>query len=511
MFQANVEDETLYERDPENPNFLKRKPSSLNGKIGKDLNLSPENQDKFDWLLQNHRDELFTLFGVQSTDGILSVSDENLEKLHNLYRRLHFVKRAKDKNVRSDETVVQLNEKQQTDILSTYINSSKTFNDFWQAVQAFVLQETGQQVDDPFELQKVFVKLLASDPKYKNLFDQLHPIEDQEPIVVQRMETELDEVLKRAMSPLYRFIGCIDVTERYSAKHYSHFYPLNKGSKTLTEFRDKNRHLGDEVLFVAANYARRLTGFKSPIKTNHVRFIGMQFPKMTVRQKDIIGPEVIQDLNKPGVPEWIYCLIGNNMIRFMLTYSTYGAIEMAAKELGFDDFKPLIDSPDVSYKFAEYVAHKFFTAQGGMAQVGGLNGGNLNFRVSSGFSTIRQANHKWLMACRLWFKDVGFVKNPQKEKDWTRFKEAALQAEREYNDANKTYLDTISMYPDLLRSDIDVFDLNRTKLQGLLNNIIASQTIWDLYQSVQRAKENWKDAEIAHVLAECAPDMILKK
>jgi hypothetical protein len=75
----------------------------------------------------------------------------------------------------------------------------------------------------------------------------------------------------------------------------------------------------------------------------------------------------------------------------------------------------------VAHMFAKFVAHRFFVAKGGVASPAGIDGGGqVQYRISSGFSTTQAANSKWLLGCKEWFKDVYKIVNPTSEDDALR-------------------------------------------------------------------------------------------
>lgn len=538
MFNAHVEDEAHYERDPVNPNFLKRKPNGalLNAnvqlpdsseevelddealKIAKKKLTNEQDAIKFVWLIQNYKQALLQHFHVNDVDEIY-VDTSFKKSLDDLYdavreRSKYPTFQPSEKkpkivtatmNPEAVETMAeliknQIKDRKDLDRFSTYENLQK-------AQAAFVYQETGKTVDED-QISDIFVKLTSGTPKYRNLYNALYSVVDPEQRIVQEMENVLDPLVQEAMQPLYNFMGCIDAVERYAAKHYKHFYPLKKNNKTLAEFQRNNKHLGNELLVMAADYARELAGYEKPIDKRNLTLIGQNvtFPTLTVKEKDLISPEVL-DLLMPGAPQWIYCMCGSATIRFMLSFTTYGAMQMAAQELNLpDDLKAIIDSTDVSHKFAEYVAHKFFTAQGGMAQVSGISGDSLQYRISSGFNTTRQANHKWLLGCKLWFKNVYWSTNPKRAENIQKTEEQVQQSRDEYErqmDNLDTMLTTVTTLDKYTLTPADFDTLRREGIQNPNDAIGQSQI-------VKQSKLAWKEAEIARIMARCQPERVLR-
>ncbi len=539
MFNAHVEDEAQYERDPVNPNFLKRKPPvaliqedvilpDTNGEEevdldndildqAKDLFQREDDAIKLAWLAEFHKDRLLQHFGVAKWEDIQFDKQESIQSLDALYRSVKFgenppAPREKRPKV-SLEPVSPLSVNDMVALIKVQLreydllNRFSSYDPLKQAQAAFLWQETGQSVEED-QVSIAFVKLTSGNPKYRNLYNALYSVVDPEKQIVEQMEAVLDPLVQEAMRPLYNFMGCIDAVERYAAKHYSHFYPLKKGNKSLSEFQRNNKHLGNEVLVVAADYARELAGYPKPIDRRNLTLIGqgVAFPALTVKAKELIRPEVV-DLLMPGAPEWIYCMCGSATIRFMLSYTTYGALQMAAQELGLpDDLKAIIDSTDVSHKFAEFVAHKFFTAQGGVAQVSGISGGSLQYRVSSGFNTTKQANHKWLIGCKLWFKQVYWATNRNRSDAIAKAEANAAAAQEQYERQDRILEQMFPPFTGLDKYNLAAVDFYTLQSAGAQDpNVVIGQS-----QVVKQVKLEWKEAEIARVLAHCQPERVLR-
>lgn len=542
MFNAHVEDEAQYERDPVNPNFLKRKPPvaliqedvilpgtsedvELNDSIfdqAKANGLLGNNEDdaiKFAWLVEHHKNKVLQHFGVTQWEDIEFDTQESIQSLDVLYRSVKFGENLPAPAPREKRPKVSLEPvsplsvndmvKLIKDSLEDYalLDRFRSYDALKQAQAAYLWQETGQSVEED-QVSGAFVKLTSGNPKYRNLYNALYSVVDPEKQIVEQMEAVLDPLVQEAMRPLYNFMGCIDAVERYAAKHYRHFYPLKKGNKSLSEFQRNNKHLGNEVLVVAADYARELAGYPKPIDRRNLTLIGqgVAFPTLTVKAKELIRPEVV-DLLMPGAPEWIYCMCGSATMHFMLSYTTYGALQMAAQELGLpDDLKAIIDSTDVSHKFAEFVAHKFFTAQGGVAQVSSISGDSVQYRVSSGFNTTRQANHKWLLGCKLWFKQVYWAANRKRSDAIAKAEANAATAHAEYKRQDRILGELFPPGTGLDRYNLAAVDFNTLQNAGAPDpNIVIGQS-----QVVKQVKLAWKEAEIARVLAHCQPERVLR-
>lgn len=213
-----------------------------------------------------------------------------------------------------------------------------------------------------------------------------------------QFEDYIDSLIRRAFQQYYTFIGYIEAETGQHKGYYAHYDTIIKGSSTYGEFRAKNHHLGPEFL----------DRFSSIVKSE--------------KSANLIGPQIggvnIDDVPPPA---WIVCK-NDTVLQFILKTSTISAIEMAAMELGYpEDWRPLVESKSVAHMFAKFVAHRFFVAKGGVASPAGIDGGGqVQYRISSGFSTTQAANSKWLLGCKEWFKDVYKIVNPTSEDDALR-------------------------------------------------------------------------------------------
>jgi hypothetical protein len=95
--------------------------------------------------------------------------------------------------------------------------------------------------------------------------------------------------------------------------------------------------------------------------------------------------------------------------------ATYGALVMAANELGFK-LVDLIRSPKVNYMFAQFVARKWISPKQ-VGFVSGIVGNQRQVRISSGLQ-VSMANEKWIMGCKIWFKSVSVRKQPIYYQKW---------------------------------------------------------------------------------------------
>lgn len=201
-------------------------------------------------------------------------------------------------------------------------------------------------------------------------------------------------ILYEALAPLYAFVGMLEAESgkpvyfRYlpGASREDKMIPINYGSESSAEFVQKNPHLSDTL--VAALL----------LDENNKEFIGVPIA------------------NNPALgTAWVRAQLGMSVFRFLLNSATMGALELAANELEFP-LKDLIYSPHVNYMFAQFVAKKFVSPKNN-AFAAGINGGQTTYRISSGFNTSTMANTKWLMGCKLWFKNVYYSRNSKKLAD----------------------------------------------------------------------------------------------
>lgn len=213
-------------------------------------------------------------------------------------------------------------------------------------------------------------------------------------------ENRLFPALHEALLPLYQFVGFL---EAESGKRIYYRYddklsqddkknPLVKGCQTIEEFKIKNSHLGRNIL--------NLIDLKDPMVKKD---IGVNIADLYRRY---VNPDYqFMNLFDPaeGFPRRLWNILPLAAFQYILSISTYGAIQMAASELQ-KDLKLLIISSDVNYIFAQFVAKKYISPKQN-AFVSGINGSDAQFRIASGFKTSVVANSKWLMACKYKFEN----------------------------------------------------------------------------------------------------------
>ena len=214
-----------------------------------------------------------------------------------------------------------------------------------------------------------------------------------------QFERQAALILNESLAPLYNFIGMLEAESgktiyyRYlpGASVENRRIPINFGSETYDEFLQNNRHLSNELV-------QGLFRNETSVKIKKESLIGFNVNDFPIYY-----------------PAWYWSQINTPVFRFLLSSATFGALELAANELGFP-LKHLIYSPHVNYMFAQFVAKKFVSPKNN-AYVSGINGGQSQYRISSGFNTSQMANTKWIMGCKEWFKGVSYASNPLKSTD----------------------------------------------------------------------------------------------
>jgi hypothetical protein len=214
-------------------------------------------------------------------------------------------------------------------------------------------------------------------------------------LAVMNAENLIEPILRRVFQPYFTFIGYIESETGQHKGYYAHYDPIIKGTKTEYDFRAQNAHLGDDL-------------------------INLLFPVVkTEKIVSLIGIDVNNPQRQAEIDaaERLICRNSIGILRFIFRTSTISAIELGAMELGYpEDWRPLVESRSVAPMFAKFIAHRFFTAKGGVASPAAINGGGeVQYRISSGFSTTQAANSKWLLGCKEWFKDVYKITNPLTE------------------------------------------------------------------------------------------------
>jgi len=244
-------------------------------------------------------------------------------------------------------------------------------------------------------------------------------------------EQEAAMILFQALAPLYQFIGMVEAESgkviyyRYlpGATTENKMIPINFGSESSEEFLRRNPHLGEDV--VKALFESTTTGPGGDIRP--------------------VGVNINLLLPSPLLyPEWFWCKFQSPVFQFLLNSATFGALELAANEIGYP-LKDLISSNDVNYMFAQFVARKFISPKNNAFPTG-ISGGQTQYRLSSGFNTSQMANSKWLMGCKEWFKSVYYAKNPRRPSNLREMEELRLDiARQEANVANLSPAELIQL------------------------------------------------------------------
>lgn len=230
------------------------------------------------------------------------------------------------------------------------------------------------------------------------------------PRVASNEPTEYDmmayTILEQALTPFYQFIGMLEA-ESGKPVYYRYLpntpvemkrVPINYGSQSREEFLARNPHLSAKVV------ARIFPTVKKE------ESVPPEFRPYKVRLDEALIGEQYNIRTQPVLyPDWFYFQMGSPVFRFLLNSASFGALELAANELGFK-LEDLVYSPHVNYMFAQFVAKKFVSPKGN-AYADGFAGGQTTYRVSSGFRTTQMSNTKWIMGCKMWFKDVYYADN----------------------------------------------------------------------------------------------------
>jgi hypothetical protein len=286
-------------------------------------------------------------------------------------------------------------------------------------------------------------------------------------------ENMIEPILRRVFQPYFTFIGYIEAETGQHKGYYSHYDPIIKGTKTEDDFRAQNAHLGNDL-------------------------INSLFPIVkTEKNNSLIGADIDEQRQKEiDAAEKLVCKNSIGILRFIFRTSTISAIELAARELKYpEDWRPLVESRSVAPMFAKFVAHRFFIAKGGVASPAGINGGGeVQYRISSGFSTTQAANSKWLLGCKEWFKDVYRVTNPLTEEQ-AQYELALVtiqlnNAKNAKNDAQQFIIDRLTergaVIPPEIRDFIHIYVDS-----GSYNPI--TQEIRNGTDAYKVALSNWKD------------------
>ena len=92
-----------------------------------------------------------------------------------------------------------------------------------------------------------------------------------------------------------------------------------------------------------------------------------------------------------------------------------------------------------------------------------MSGGNMQFRIASGFNTSGASNSKLLLAARIWFKDVIIVDNPELAELEPRINLLRNQVQDIYRNQllmrrNRDFEDFPQTFTDLTEDQLIVFE-----------------------------------------------------
>jgi hypothetical protein len=253
-------------------------------------------------------------------------------------------------------------------------------------------------------------KKIKSEPKESDVKKKLKF--DKEPGPMDDIYQRATVLFYQALQPLYQVVGIIEnvsgskIYYRYAPQgtpDMERQTPLNRGAKNEAQFRAMNGHLGNAILDAL---------FPPPQK------IGFDISHLTDAQRTAYADLLVRPghfLSLGNVPSWIWYMLPDAALMFLLNSATYGALTMAANELKYP-LKDLIYSSDVNHLFGKFVAHKFFQPPMGNAQSAQIDRGTgrMQYRISTGFSTTQAANTKWIMGCKeLFATKLHYTQNPE--------------------------------------------------------------------------------------------------
>lgn len=244
------------------------------------------------------------------------------------------------------------------------------------------------------------------------------------------------------MQPLYTVISCIEAESGIKQK-------IKKPWENFEEFK----------IYLDPEDVKKI---ESTYDTDKVSKVKIDFDDLRLKAIGETLMERYADRLPPGRD--FSQILKRPALQYLLDLpATYGALVMAANELGFELYD-LIRSPKVNYMFAQFVARKWISPKQ-VGYVSGVNGNNRQFRISSGLQ-VSMANEKWIMGCKKWFAGVVLQKHPLYLQKW------------------ETVMSLIAPFRlDEIPQDMDNFDLN-PKFDAIRNkrNLIFEQRqqLWAL-------------------------------
>jgi hypothetical protein len=250
---------------------------------------------------------------------------------------------------------------------------------------------------------------------------------------VKDLENRLTKKFKIILQPLYE---CIHMISAESGKTIYYRYdtsisneqkkiPIVWGCKDKKEFIEKNEHIKDyvyEALYedlykpasVMINTAPNSPKKKQQQQPNNNDPLS-QSTELT--EFNIIGSDVAEhlyDSSTTVVPPPIGRISIDPIISFVLDNYVYGALEMAAEELGYP-LTDLILSKDVRTIFCQFVARKFVSTTT-VAAASGISNGTAQYRIYSGIH-MKQQDTKWLLGAKLFFQTQVYYEEIEKKVD----------------------------------------------------------------------------------------------
>ena len=265
----------------------------------------------------------------------------------------------------------------------------------------------------------------------------------EEELFVRQLERNLDETMRRALSPLYRFIGGLavalsdaDVRRFYTYKNQRGVTleelqrVVRMGNKTLEAFYDANKHLGDLLLTYAVDVQLQKDAFskkKSPAKriavSNRINFAGVidqgNNYRRNFREYARQAALLPMDEKHPDIADWYYCAMPYSVFWELLSSTSVAAMEMAASDIwrftGRKDFTiPLmIKSEDTRDIFVLMTRNKYIISTGSIYSESlfvGQGGASKRYQTGSG-SVIREKRAAENLAGKHWWQDVVLIKD----------------------------------------------------------------------------------------------------
>lgn len=355
MLAPNNDDDSFYVPLPKNPNLLVKKKNKKRPIENVGVKLTPQEQQRKAQIEKELAD-------IERSQQLQPMSKESRDKQKKLQDEL--------KRLRIKETTIIPESEEETSV----VNQNKA-------------------VETP--RQEIKEEEIIKKPKLEEGGE------------VKEIEDFLEPILRDALEPFYQFINMLDAE---SGKNTYYRYvkdlsyeqkqiPIVWGCKTKTEFYQKNRHLGQALISaLKGKFDKKLVG--API-------LSRDTPPAPPNYKEIID-NAFNFIPEQDRPQWVQSLITDSVFHFLLQNSTFGALQLAANELKFP-LKDLIFSPHVNFKFAQFCAVKFIKPKSN-AYASGIQGGDMQFRISSGVLTGQQYS-KWLLGCNEWFKEVVYRDN----------------------------------------------------------------------------------------------------